>query len=251
MPCGNGRGKRACRRQIRRPLRPTAEALTSKTAAVVRRITFDGFAANEVYPADINQDGRLELLCLQSAGIFQSEVFNATVNETPDEIRKIFCLTAITLEGKVLWQVGSPCLKFRCAKSHVADQMLWCGRIADKTRPEVAALRGSSLLILDAATGAIKRSADLGADNYGIVRCVHTRQGIVIYPQGCPDGGDAVITRDWPWPQAFNMAVKTPLPSHHPRPSFSRQRNVPRDPTVATATECGWPTSTTTGVQKS
>ncbi|MBN2161395.1 MAG: hypothetical protein JW713_00515, partial [Pontiellaceae bacterium] len=145
--------------------------------SLVRRITFDGFAANEVYPTDIDGDGRMEFLCLQSPGIYQSEVFNDTRFETPAEMRAIYCLTAITSEGKILWQFGKPCLKFPCPNSHVADQMISCRLIANREKQEIAVLNGKALLILDGPSGAVKRSTELVADNYCIVRCIHTRKG--------------------------------------------------------------------------
>jgi len=148
-------------------------------AELINTIPFDGFAANEIYPADINGDGKLELLCLQSAGIYQSKVFIGTSWVKTEDVpcMDIFCLTAITREGKILWQFGKPCLKFKSALSHVADQMLWCGIIADKDKPEIAVIKGKNLLILDAATGTVKRSKDLSADNFGIVLTFKTRHG--------------------------------------------------------------------------
>ena len=157
-----------------------AVAQTTKQSVEIRpsqTITFKNFAANEVYPADLDGDGKLELLCLQSPGIYQSEVFNGTASEIPVEQRKIFCLTAITLKGKILWQLGKPNLKFRQPGSHVADQMVWAGLIADKTKPEVAVIRANELLILNAKTGDIKRSTKLPEDNFGVVIRFRTQRG--------------------------------------------------------------------------
>jgi hypothetical protein len=147
------------------------------TAELIRTIPFNRFAASEVYPADIDGDGKLELLCLQSPGIYQSDVFIGTRSEIPAAERKTFCLTAITQEGNVLWQFGEPNLKVRSAGTHVADQMLFCGTIGDTRKREIAVIRESSLYILDAATGAQKRSVDLKADNYCIVLPIQTRNG--------------------------------------------------------------------------
>ncbi|MCC6127371.1 MAG: family 20 glycosylhydrolase [Pirellulales bacterium] len=154
----------------------------------VQNIKFHGFAANEVYPADIDGDGRLELLCLQSPGCYQSDVFDGTKYAVPAEERRIFCLTAIDLESKVLWRLGEPYLKSRCPTSHVADQMLWCGLISDRAKLQIAAIRRNSLLILDAATGKIERSTDLGADNYVIVRRIATRKGNRLLVQNSDKG---------------------------------------------------------------
>jgi hypothetical protein len=156
---------------------PAAAKPHAPEAELIRTVKFNGFVANEIYPFDINGDGTLELLCLQSPGIYQSEVFIGTTSETPVEQRTIYCLTALTLDGKVLWQLGTPNLNFREAASHVADQMIWCYSPSDKAKPEIAVLKPDELLVLDAATGDIKRSTKLREDNYCIVIGVRSKKG--------------------------------------------------------------------------
>lgn len=34
----------------------------------------------------------------------------------------------------------------------------------------------------------------------------HSGEGLLLYPGGCEDGGDAVIARDWGWPKAVGMS---------------------------------------------
>lgn len=157
----------------------SAETVTDSVpnAELIRTIPFTGFVAHEVYPFDLDGDGKLELLCLQSPGIFQSEVFNGTPDETSAEQRSTHCLTAISLEGQKLWQFGEPNLKIRDAKSHVADQMVWCYRPSEQAKPEIAVLRPNELAILDAATGVVKRSKQLREDNFCIVIGVRSQKG--------------------------------------------------------------------------
>ena len=148
-----------------------------REAELIRTIPFDGFLADEVYPADINGDGQIEYLFLQSPGIYQEDVFDDTRFSTPQEEKDIYCLTAVDAQGKMLWQFGSPWLESLQYGNHVADQMVWCGILSDRGRAEIAALRKDYLYILDGATGDVLRSRKLDADNYAIVRPIHSKSG--------------------------------------------------------------------------
>lgn len=143
-----------------------------KAATLLRTISFDGFRADEVYPADINGDGRLELLALQSPGIYQSDVFDDTRWRLPEDEKRIHCLTAIDGHGRVLWQRGTPFLRSLRYGSHVADQMV-C--VVDGL---VAVLQRDQLALLDAATGRPLRETRLDHDNYGIVIPWRTAAGV-------------------------------------------------------------------------
>ncbi|MCC6679948.1 MAG: hypothetical protein IT445_03505 [Phycisphaeraceae bacterium] len=56
---------------------------------------------------------------------------------------------------------------------------------------------------------------------------VHSGEGILIYPQGCPDGSDAVIMRDNGWPQAFDLTGQEVFQLPYPGP---RIESVEDDP---------------------
>ena len=146
-------------------------------AKLVRTFAFDGFRADEVYPADIDGDGRMEFLFLQSPGIYQSKVFADTKYAIPEAERNIYCLTAVNEVGGKLWQVGTPWLDSLRYGSHVADQMVWAGLEAGSAPMQVAAIRGDVLSVLDAATGRKLRSGKLGRDNYTIVRAIRSKDG--------------------------------------------------------------------------
>lgn len=142
-----------------------------QTAQLLRTITFNGFRANEIYPEDINGDGQLELLCLQSPGMFKADLCGKPVHE-----RSISCLTAIRSDGTFIWQDGTPNLDY-LFQSHVADLMLSVDFFDNSGQRQIALLKKDTLSILDAATGAVQRQATLPADNFSIVRSVHSPQG--------------------------------------------------------------------------
>jgi hypothetical protein len=58
----------------------------------------------------------------------------------------------------------------------------------------------------------------------GFTRKPHSGEGMLIYPQGCPDGGDAIVLRDWGWPRMVDAfghevcAFPPPAPDASPSP---------------------------------
>ncbi len=50
-------------------------------AELIRTIDISGFPSNEAYPADIDGDGRMEILFLQAPGISQSDAFDGSGRE--------------------------------------------------------------------------------------------------------------------------------------------------------------------------
>ena len=66
---------------------------------IVQKIQFGEYGSKVVRMGDLDGDGRVDLLLIQAKA---PEGENKTI---------ITCLTAITLEGKVLWQIGTPDLR--------------------------------------------------------------------------------------------------------------------------------------------
>ena len=128
------------------------------------------FPASEAYPADINGDGRMEILFLQGTGICQSDVFDGSDREISDpRLKRIFCITAVDLEGNVLWQYGTPFTETPKWPGHVVDQALCCVDLDGDGKMEIAALHRDRLVLLDGETGRLLKSVDLDADNYSVV----------------------------------------------------------------------------------
>jgi hypothetical protein len=149
------------------------QALEARLAST---IAFDGFRANEIYPTDINGDGRLELLCLQSPGMYKTDN-NPHWPNMPESMKSVSCLTAIDASGSVLWQHGTPYLEPALLHSHSADQMLTVGMFSNNGQKHIALLGKNTLSILDAATGNLRRSVELEADNFSMIQNVRHSQG--------------------------------------------------------------------------
>lgn len=155
-------------------------------AELIKSFSLENAPANEAYPADVNGDGKMELLFLQSPGIFQSKIFNPGAKYWDHPYgphgrtrRDDSCLTAMGQDGRILWQVGQPKPYVDGAEcfAHCADQMLCCGDLIGNGRCEVALIQRNRLLLIEGATGRILRQTDLDRDNYDIILPVKTTSG--------------------------------------------------------------------------
>lgn len=124
---------------------------------------------------DIDGDGRMELVCVQpDGGIDDRYVPHMAV-----------CLTAFSLTGELLWQVGEP------TESPGGPGSDYPAQIADidgDGRPEVLAVMGKVLFGLDGATGRVKKEFPL--KNLPRLASRDPR-----FPEGgeCPNAHDCII----------------------------------------------------------
>lgn len=139
-----------------------------KPAVLVNSFSVAAFGGDTVCPADINGDGKLELLVMQSPGQFCSKRY-AGQKDLDAVDRELYCLTAVTFQGKVLWQDGKPYDRDFPFTSHGAQggRLMLCVDDVDADgKPEVLVVRHGELAILDAATGKTKKSVRLPSDNF-------------------------------------------------------------------------------------
>ncbi len=153
-------------------------------ARLMREFSIADFGSHTCELADVNGDGELELLILQTPSQLKSRL-HAGRSDADDVDRSLSCLTAVSLEGEVLWQSGRPYTRDVPFTSHGPKSMV-AGDIDADGRCEIALIRGTSLVILDGASGRQKSSAQLPADNFDIV---HTAQ------LGPPEKGRQLICK--------------------------------------------------------
>jgi len=128
------------------------------------------------FPVDLNNDGCVEMLWLQSPGLFHSKVFDAPPwqGRFTEAERNHFCLTATDAKGKVLWRVGDPWTGNRPFVTHSAERALDFADIDNDGIPEIVGVRRNELLVIDGRTGAVEKTVVAPADNVQIVRIGRT-----------------------------------------------------------------------------
>ncbi|HVE43182.1 MAG TPA: hypothetical protein VNM14_25125 [Planctomycetota bacterium] len=115
---------------------------------VVRKIAFGDYGSKYIRIGDLDGDGRVDLLLVQA---------NAPGGE---DKAVITCLTAVTLDGNVLWQVGKPDLKNNYFASDFPIQI---HDLDGDGRNEVVYMPDdqNQLHILEGRTGELRRKVQL------------------------------------------------------------------------------------------
>ena len=120
---------------------------------------------------DLDRNGVVDVLWLQSAGMFYSKVFNVQPWEDrhTDAERQHFCLTATRADGTVMWQMGSPWQGERPFVTHSAERSIDIADIDGDGQLEVVCVKLGHILIIDATTGHVERSVEAPAARAQIV----------------------------------------------------------------------------------
>lgn len=124
---------------------------------------------------DIDGDGRMELVCVQSdGGIDDRYVPHMAV-----------CLTAFSLTGELLWQVGEPVEQPGGPGSDYPAQIV---DIDGDGRLEVLAVMDKNFLVLDGANGQVKKK-------FSLKKLPQLASHDPRFPQGedCPNAHDCII----------------------------------------------------------
>ncbi len=128
---------------------------------------------------DLEGDGKVDVLYLQSPGLFHSDVFDVKPwkGRFSQAERDHFCLTAADAKGHVRWQIGQPWQAKRPFVTHSAERALDCADIDGDGVLEVVCARRDELIVIDGRTGTVEKTVKTQADNAQIVRLAHTGRG--------------------------------------------------------------------------
>lgn len=136
-------------------------------AILINTFPIEPFGGDVLQLADLNGDGELEMLALQTAGQFCSTVYKRGDLDEVD--RTLYCLTALTWNGEVMWQDGTPYNRdfpFTGHGAQAGDMMLCVEDVDSDGKPDVLVIRHGRLAILEAETGKERKSIALPSDNY-------------------------------------------------------------------------------------
>ena len=138
--------------------------MTPRTALPPHRIDLQNLGGTYTRLVDLDGDGRPELVLLQPSTSSISD--NPGVDEAE---RKHFCLSALDLDGRLRWQIGTPWPDVECPYIRHGGGGIAIADLDDDGRLEVAAINRDELLILDGATGRERARTRLPADCYALI----------------------------------------------------------------------------------
>lgn len=134
-------------------------------AELVRTFSIEPFGGSIVRLGDIDGDGEQEMLILQSPGQFKSALY-VDRDDIGEEDQHLHCLTALTLDGRVLWQDGEPWQREMPYTGHGGARSVRVADVDADGSPEVVVMRRDEVVVLDGATGREKATRTMPADNY-------------------------------------------------------------------------------------
>ncbi|MEM4461984.1 MAG: hypothetical protein QW695_03845 [Candidatus Bathyarchaeia archaeon] len=115
-------------------------------AIVYKRISLGNYAAKFLRMGDLDGDGNIEFVFAQNERIGPGDIY-----------KHITCLTAIDMDGRILWQIGSPSLENFEVTSDLPVSIY---DINEDGRCEVICCMNFKIMILDGLTGKVIRMAD-------------------------------------------------------------------------------------------
>ena len=165
---------------------------------LLRHVDTSAYGSNLMFVGDVNGDGRAEVVFQQCCGMLAADIFKPGAggpygsNYTTPGDQALDCLTAVDLEGSVLWQRGEPWPHDYPFREHGGMTMCVVEDIDGDGRDELIRIRGDQLQVLDSSSGEVTARATLDSDGYSsLLTARFTRDGtrhIIVKP--CSDGLD-------------------------------------------------------------
>jgi outer membrane protein assembly factor BamB len=184
-------------------------------ARLIHRFPVEPYGGLPVGLADLDGDGRDELLILQSAGQLRAAFYTNPRLGIEAADRTLHGLTAVRLDGTVVWQNGAPYSRPGVPfTTHGGSGMVKADDLDGDGIPEVLVIHGDELQILDGPTGRVRRSVRLPGDNFSRIATAQL---------GPPGRGRQIIVR-------VNDRSHPPWEYANPTMVFNADLSVYREP---------------------
>ena len=136
---------------------------------LTREVPLGAFGGAELFFADLDRDGRPEVLAYQGPAVFGAKMYRGWPQVKP-ALPKSTCLVALRQDGTRLWTWGTPNPTDRPFTSHAHESCVAAGDVDGDGRVEVALADGRKIYLLDGLTGRVRAEAELPEDNFYIVQ---------------------------------------------------------------------------------
>ena len=132
-------------------------------------VAFGPYGGAELFFADIDGDGQVEILAYQGPGVFGTKMYHH-FPQVAAAYPKSTCLTAFKKDGTRLWTFGEPNPTDRPYICHAHESIVATGDVDGDGVIEVALADGDTIHLLDGPTGKPRGQAKLDRDNFYIVQ---------------------------------------------------------------------------------
>jgi outer membrane protein assembly factor BamB len=135
----------------------------------VQELSVAAFQGADLFFADLDRDGRPEVIAYQGPGVFGASLYSGWPQVKP-ALPKTTCLNVFRGDGKRLWAWGTPNPADRPYTSHAYESCVATGDVDGDGRVEVALADGRRVYLFDGLTGRVRAQAEMREDNFYIVQ---------------------------------------------------------------------------------
>ncbi|MCX7886680.1 MAG: hypothetical protein N3B01_05400 [Verrucomicrobiae bacterium] len=132
------------------------------------------YAPAELFFADLDRDGRPEIVAYQGAAVFGARLYRDLPQVKP-ALPKSTCLIALRQDGTRLWSWGTPNPTGKPYTSHAFESCVATGDLDSDGKVEVALADGRKVYLFDGLTGRVRAEAEMPEDNFYIVQVLRDR----------------------------------------------------------------------------
>lgn len=141
---------------------------------VAQELPVAAFNGAELFFADLDGDGRPEVLAYQGPAVFGARLYSGWPQVKP-ALPKSTCLIAFRQDGTRLWTWGTPNPVDRPYTSHAHESCVAAGDVDGDGRMEVALADGRKVYLFDGLTGRVRAQTEMSEDNFYIVQVLGQR----------------------------------------------------------------------------
>jgi len=139
-----------------------------------QELSVAAFGGAELFFADLDRDGRPEVLAYQGPAVFGARLYSGLPQVKP-ALPKSTCLMAFRQDGTRLWTWGTPNPADRPYTSHAYESCVAAGDVDGDGRVEVALADGRKVYLFEGLTGRMRAEAEMPEDNFYIVQVLGER----------------------------------------------------------------------------
>ncbi len=135
---------------------------------------------NNILLDDIDNDGNIEIIVLQSFGMWKSKLYRGSefdVFQSNFTQKKLFSLTCMTLDQEIKWEVGERWHHDKPYLCHGHEESIRLADINDDGKKEIITFNENGFLVVYNCYGALLHEIELPNDNFSIVYYISTSNG--------------------------------------------------------------------------